>query len=98
MLSGTMTTALRISLGLAVLAGAFVVACTPTRPLQMPLTGLGNIDLAPDSGPPSIDLLTVDPRVPQLYVPHRSRDLLEVIYTITDKGDGGGSVVHRPVA
>src|SRR5258708_11225576 len=91
MLSGPRTTALSISLGLAVLAGAFVVAWTPARPFQMPITDLGNIDLAPDSGPPSIDLLTVDPRVHQLYVPHGSRDLLEVIDTMTDKVIGGVS-------
>lgn len=88
-----MTTVLRVSPGLNVLTVALIVAgCSPAHPLQVPLTLLGNINLASDSGPPSIDLLTVDPRVHHLYVPHGSQESLEIIDTVSDKliGTVGG--------
>jgi YVTN family beta-propeller protein len=81
-----MTTILRVRLALATLVLALsVTACSPSHPLQMPLTLLGNIGLASDSQVPSIDLLTADPRVHRLYVPHESRDTLEIIDTESDK-------------
>jgi DNA-binding beta-propeller fold protein YncE len=48
-------------------------------PLKPPLTSLGNIQLPKETGTPAFDLLTMDPRVGRLYVPHSSVATLEVV-------------------
>ena len=57
-------------------------ACMPDATavaLKSPLTSLGNIQLPKESGSPSFDLLTMDPRNGKLYVPHSSVATLEVV-------------------
>jgi DNA-binding beta-propeller fold protein YncE len=49
------------------------------------LTPVGNIQLPKETGAPGFDLLTMDPRVGRLYVPHSSQAALEVIDTRTRK-------------
>ena len=77
MISGILNRQLAIVLFLT----TCLASCSPANPLQPPLTTKGNIRLPADTGPSSVDLLTVDPRVHRLYVPHSSRSALEVIDT-----------------
>lgn len=62
-------------LALGVLA---TTACSSTV-YQAPLTFKKNVQLPADTGQPSVDLLTLDPRRGRLYVPHGSTNSLDML-------------------
>jgi YVTN family beta-propeller protein len=75
-----MMSAIRKIASSALLIGLLAVlsACS-ANPLQVPLTFVKNIQLPKDTGPPAIDLLTLDSGAGRLYVPHGSANTLEII-------------------
>lgn len=85
-----MTTGLRRRL-VVLLCLLALTACSPAAvpdPLKPPLTSLGNIQLPKETGSPSFDLLTMDPRSGRLYVPHSSVATLEVVDVRARKLEG----------
>lgn len=77
--SAMMSAIRKIASGLALFALlAGLSACT-ANPLKLPLAFVRNIQLPQDTGPPAIDLLTLDSGSGRLYVPHGSANTLVVI-------------------
>ena len=69
------------AVALALSLGVALAACGTSGPaLRTPLTFLGNIQLPRDTGAaPSIDLLAIDPAAGRLYIPHTSRNALDIV-------------------
>ncbi|HEY8677309.1 MAG TPA: hypothetical protein VIN39_01590 [Candidatus Dormibacteraeota bacterium] len=79
---------------LALLGIVATASACAQSPLTLPLTFRHNIQLPRDSGPPAIDLLTLDSRNERLYVPHGSNNALDLVDTTS--GKYVGSVLDLP--
>ena len=92
--SGIMSAIRRAVSFLALLGMLATASACAQSPLKLPLTFQHNIQLPRDSGPPAIDLLTVDSRNHRLYVPHGSNNAMDIVDTSSEKYIG--SVLDLP--